>query len=140
MRDPVTIDPQLMSAVERYISSNDNDISSLVARFLHTFMTNSPYLEPYEVDNFILRNGRILAVWYIGCFSPLVLFKIFQNSAWEFYDIQNHEISDIRTNFLLRTLVVDSEPFQDVLRQSFLPTNDLERRYASNSFFRRVTN
>ena len=75
MRDPVTIDPQLMSAVERYISSHDNDVSSLVAMFLHTFMTNSPYLEPYEVDNFILRNGRILAVWYVKCYSLLVLFK-----------------------------------------------------------------
>lgn len=57
------IDPRIMSAIESYISTDTDQVQCLVAKFLHSFMTDSPYLESYEVDNFILRNGSILAAW-----------------------------------------------------------------------------
>lgn len=64
MVDPVIIDPRLMNALEYYMAINDDEVSSLVAKFLNLFLNDSPYLEPYEVDNFILRNGRFMATWY----------------------------------------------------------------------------
>jgi hypothetical protein len=37
-------------------------------------------------------------------------------SAWRFYDIDSQAISEIRTSFLLRLLVVDPQPFDTLLR------------------------
>ncbi|KAF8077923.1 hypothetical protein FPV67DRAFT_1403007 [Lyophyllum atratum] len=109
--DPLVIDHRLMEAIGHYMAANIEDITCLVAKFLYLFLTDSPYLEPYEVDNFILRNGRLLAT-----------------CAWQIYEIQSPELSGLRAHFLLRILVVDSEPFQDILETWFLPTSSWERR------------
>jgi hypothetical protein len=66
MVDPVIIDPRMMDALDRYMALNVDDVSCLIAKFLSLYLTESPYLEPYEVDNFILRNGRFLAFWYVA--------------------------------------------------------------------------
>lgn len=63
--DPIIIDPRLMNALEYYMAINDDEVSSLVAKFLNLFLNDSAFLEPYEVDNFILRNGRFMAAWYV---------------------------------------------------------------------------
>ncbi|KAF9464728.1 hypothetical protein BDZ94DRAFT_1255766 [Collybia nuda] len=109
--DPIIIDPRLMNALDFYMTIKDDEIASFVAKFLSLFVNDSPYLEPYEVDNFILRNGRHMAAW-----------------AWNFYHVQHHEISSIRTSFLLRTLVVDSQPFQEVLHGCFSSNKDWQQR------------
>ena len=54
-----------MNALERYVEANVEDITCFVAKFLNTFVTDVSLLEPYEVDNFILRNGRVLCAWYV---------------------------------------------------------------------------
>lgn len=61
--DPIVVDPGLTRAIELYLTISSDDISCVIAKFLHMFLTESPLLEPYEVDNFILRNGRLLSVW-----------------------------------------------------------------------------
>lgn len=61
--DPVIIDASLMNALESYVQANVEDISCFVAKFLNTFVMDAALLEPYEVDNFILRNGRVLCAW-----------------------------------------------------------------------------
>ena len=61
--DPIIIDLGLMDALDRYVQANIEDVSCLIAKFLNTFVTDSSLLEPYEVDNFILRNGRALSAW-----------------------------------------------------------------------------
>jgi hypothetical protein len=53
------------------------------------------------------------------------------HSAWQFYDIQRHEISAIRTTFLLRTVVVDSQPLQELLHDWLLPAGHWEFRSVS---------
>lgn len=52
-----------------------------------------------------------------------------ETSAWQFYEIQRHDISKIRTTFLLRILVVDSQPLQAVLNEWCLPSVSWEIRY-----------
>lgn len=49
-------------------------------------------------------------------------------SAWHFYDIQHPELSSIRTSFLLRVLVVDSQPFQAQMHELFEVQDSWERR------------
>ena len=59
--DPITVDEGMMNALERYINMNHNDVSRIIATFFNAFFTESPFMEAYEVDNFIVRNGKILA-------------------------------------------------------------------------------
>lgn len=51
----------MMNALERYINMNHNDVSRIIATFFNAFFTESPFMKAYEVDNFIVRNGKILA-------------------------------------------------------------------------------
>jgi hypothetical protein len=64
MSDPIIIDAKLMIALESYVGVNVDEVSCLIAKFLNLFVTDSHFLEPYEVDNFILRNGRAVSAWY----------------------------------------------------------------------------
>ncbi|KAF8894642.1 hypothetical protein BD779DRAFT_1502197 [Infundibulicybe gibba] len=121
MSDPIIVDPELMNALESYTATDVDDVSVLVAKFLNFFLTDSPYLEPFEIDNFILRNGGFLAT-----------------CAWQFYRIQRPEICNIRTSFLLRTLVVDSVPFQNILRDEFLQHEDWQRRLLAATCLSRI--
>ena len=73
MVDPVIIDPRMMDALDRYMALNVDDVSCLIAKFLSLYLMDSPYLEPYEVDNFILRNGRFLAFWYVVSYVNISL-------------------------------------------------------------------
>lgn len=50
-------------------------------------------------------------------------------SAWKFYGIQRDDIAAIRTHFLLRIMVVDSEPFQNLIDGGLNPDLHWERRY-----------
>ncbi|KAJ6630829.1 hypothetical protein B0H10DRAFT_1938967 [Mycena sp. CBHHK59/15] len=61
--DPIVIHPDLMNSLEHYLTARVEDVSCLIAKFLNTFLNDSPFLQSYEVDNFVLRNGRMLAQW-----------------------------------------------------------------------------
>lgn len=50
-------------------------------------------------------------------------------SAWKFYGIQRDEIAAIRSQFLLRVMVVDSDPFHNLVNSSLNPDLHWERRY-----------
>lgn len=65
--DPIIIEAELMTALESYIGANIEEVTCVIAKFLKMFVNDSPLLEPYEVDNFILRNGTVLCAWYVGC-------------------------------------------------------------------------
>lgn len=62
--DPTIIDAKIMAALELYLGSHVEEVSCLTAKFLYMFLTGSPFLEVFEADNFILRNGKVLASWY----------------------------------------------------------------------------
>lgn len=64
--DPIIIDSVLIHTLQHYIEANVEEVSCFIAKFLNTFVTDSSLLEPYEVDNFILRNGRVLCAWYVS--------------------------------------------------------------------------
>jgi hypothetical protein len=124
--DPIIMDVGLMNALERYVEANVEEITCFIAKFLNKFVTDASLLEPYEVDNFILRNGRFLCAWYV---FPLSFGNLLTSrSAWEVYDIQHNELSSVRSSFLLRILVVDSQPFQLLMEDLFQPGGSWERR------------
>lgn len=60
------IDAKIMASLELYLGSHLEDVSRLTAKFLNMFLTESPFLEGFEADNFILRNGKTLASWYVS--------------------------------------------------------------------------
>ncbi|PBK96908.1 hypothetical protein ARMGADRAFT_1010439 [Armillaria gallica] len=109
--DPIIVPSNFMAAINRYMNAEVDDVSCLIAKFFHMFLMRSPYLEPHEVDNFILKNGSMLC-----------------NCVWQLYGIRRPEISAFRAPFLLRTLVVDSQPFQNTLKKVFSAEGDWELR------------
>ncbi|KAJ7582678.1 hypothetical protein C8J56DRAFT_1167735 [Mycena floridula] len=112
--DPIIIDAALMQALDVYLAANVDEVSSLVLKFVNMFCTQSAFLEPHEVDNFILRNGAMLCKW-----------------AWHFYRVQRPEIEKTRTSMLLRVLVVDPQPLRSLLELSLRPDVDWELRLAT---------
>ncbi|PPR08077.1 hypothetical protein CVT24_010538 [Panaeolus cyanescens] len=96
--DPVFVQPKILEALQSYLDCNVEEVSCLLIHFFHAFLMESPFLEAFEVDNFILRNGKLIT-----------------SCVWKAYGIQRDEIALARTNLLLRSLLVDGEPFQDIL-------------------------
>ncbi|KAF9227889.1 hypothetical protein BS17DRAFT_410421 [Gyrodon lividus] len=111
--DPVIVDPSLMRVLDKYVTSGNEEIVCIVAKFLHSLMLHTSLLESYEIDNFVLRNGSTLC----AC-------------IWQFYTVQHHGISSIRISLLLRVLVVDVLPFRDLLTHAFRPSTNWESRLA----------
>ncbi|KAK0210802.1 hypothetical protein DFS33DRAFT_1251098 [Desarmillaria ectypa] len=109
--DPIIVPSNFMGAINRYMSADVDDVSCLIAKFFHMFLMCSPYFEPHEVDNFILKNGSMLC-----------------NCAWQLYGILRPEISALRASFFLRILVVDIQPFQHILKRVFSAEGDWELR------------
>ncbi|KAI6150742.1 hypothetical protein BKA82DRAFT_122595 [Pisolithus tinctorius] len=119
--DPIIIDQDLMFTLDEYFRCGNEEIAGLAAKFLHSFMMNSPYLETFEVDNFVLRNAKALCSW-----------------VWQLYGIQQPSVSSIRTSLLSRILVVDVVPFRELLAETFSPSSPWEPRFvlASSRLFR----
>ncbi|KAI6166988.1 hypothetical protein EDD17DRAFT_1752337 [Pisolithus thermaeus] len=104
-----------------YFRYGNKEIVGLAAKFLHSFMMNSPYLESFEVDNFILRNVKALCTW-----------------VWKLYDSQQSNVSSIRTALLLRILVVDVVPFRELLAETFSSSSPWEPRLVGASRLFRI--
>lgn len=119
--DPIIIDRDLMLTLDEYFRYNNEEIVGLAAKFLHSFMLNSPYLEAFEVDNFVLRNAKTLCTW-----------------VWQLYDNQQLNISTIRTALLLRILVVDVVPFRELLTETFTSSSPWETRLVGASRLFRI--
>ncbi|KAI6109011.1 hypothetical protein EV401DRAFT_1870641 [Pisolithus croceorrhizus] len=119
--DPIIIDRDLMFTLDEYFRCGNEEIVGLAAKFLHSFMMNSPYLETFEVDNFVLRNVKALCTW-----------------VWKLYDNQQSNISSIRTALLLRILVVDVVPFRELLAETFSSFSPWEPRLVGASRLFRI--
>ena len=61
--DPINLSTEFITVLGDYADANVDEISTLVARFFHLFATECPFLESYEIDNFILRNSTVLGSW-----------------------------------------------------------------------------
>ena len=118
--DPIFIHPKIMNALEQYIQSQVVDVTSYAAKFLEMFLTGSPYLESFEIDNFVLQNGKTIASWYVREYE--FAFVNFHCSAWATYNIQREDTATARTRLLLRSLLIDSEPLQGILSINMDPT------------------
>ncbi|CCM02372.1 uncharacterized protein FIBRA_04467 [Fibroporia radiculosa] len=109
--DPVIIDAKLMRALKMYVEAEIDEVSSLIAKFLNAFVNDAPFVESYEVDNFILRNMPTLCV-----------------CIWQFYGIQAPNLSIIRPALLLRVIVVDPHPFYKLLDDAISEQKQWELR------------
>lgn len=62
--EPIIIDTELISMLERYVAIKNEEISCIILKYLNLLLTTSSLLEPHEVDNVILRNSVALYNWY----------------------------------------------------------------------------
>ncbi|KZT67735.1 hypothetical protein DAEQUDRAFT_712938 [Daedalea quercina L-15889] len=111
MTDTVVINTLFMNLLSKYVDIDIEEISCLVARFLNAFVNEAPFIESFEVDNFILQNANVLST-----------------CAWQFYDVQQPDISSTRPALLLRVLVVDPNPLHALLDSAFATDNSWEIR------------
>ncbi|KAI0831397.1 hypothetical protein BC628DRAFT_1312212 [Trametes gibbosa] len=112
--DPIIVNSGLIDALRGYVETGIDEVTCLAAKFLDAFMHHAPFVESYEVDNFILRNGSSIC-----------------NCVWQFYAVQDAQISTIRTSLLLRSLVVDPQPFQALMQKLFEKGRNWEARQRS---------
>ncbi|KAI0093920.1 hypothetical protein BDY19DRAFT_989447 [Irpex rosettiformis] len=109
--DPVIVDTQIMVILSSLLKQNLDELSKLIIQFFYAFVFETPLVEAYEADNFILRNSATLT----AC-------------VWESYAIQLPELSLIRTSLLVRVLAIDAQPFQSLLEDLFRGHTDWESR------------
>jgi hypothetical protein len=81
--DPIVIHPEILNALDLYLQSKVEDVTCHVAKFLNMFLTESPFLEAFEIDNFILRNGKIIASWYVA------------DSSWSIFVLKFLQVSGL---------------------------------------------
>ncbi|TFY64018.1 hypothetical protein EVJ58_g2900 [Rhodofomes roseus] len=112
MTDTVVISTSFMDILNKYVETNIDDIACLAAKFLNAFVNDAPFIESFEVDNFILQNGNVLS----AC-------------AWRFYAVQRPDLSLTRPALLLRILVVDSNPLHALLDSAFSVDSPWETRF-----------
>lgn len=67
--EPISIDPAIMKSIELHLKTRSDDVTGIIAQFMHTFFTSSSFIETHEMDNFILKNERLLSIWQVT-FSP----------------------------------------------------------------------
>lgn len=132
--DPIFIHPKILGALALYIQSKVDNVTCYAAKFLDIFLTGSPFLESFEIDNFVLQNGRIIASWYAD--DNRLTFRIdFDYSAWATYNIQREDTATARTRLLLRSLLIDSEPLQEIFSTNMDPTTtSIKERWAIYPF------
>ncbi|RXW20753.1 hypothetical protein EST38_g5104 [Candolleomyces aberdarensis] len=119
--DPIVVHPGILHGISQYLRLDIPIITCYIAKFFSTFFNNSPLVASYEIDNFVLKNGLLLA-----------------ECAWRFYGTQRQEIAAIRSQFLLRVIVVDSEPFQNLVNSSLNPDLHWERRLVTVNRLSRI--
>lgn len=54
-----------MTAMTSLLEQELDEISLLVIQFLYAFVCEASLVEPYEADNFILRNSATFYAWYV---------------------------------------------------------------------------
>ncbi|KAF9454513.1 hypothetical protein P691DRAFT_770412 [Macrolepiota fuliginosa MF-IS2] len=122
LMEPVFIDPAIMKSIELHLKVQYEDVTSMIAKFLHTFFTSSSFIETHEMDNFVLKNERL-----------------FSKCAWQFYGVQRQEVVKLRTPILLRVLSVDPEEFQHLVEQMLSNHQEWEARvHSATRMFRIV--
>jgi hypothetical protein len=57
------VDTSFIAALGDYVNARQEEINVIVARFFYLFVKECSLLETHEVDNFILRNARVLSSW-----------------------------------------------------------------------------
>ncbi|KAI9509630.1 hypothetical protein F5148DRAFT_1367050 [Russula earlei] len=109
--DPIHADTGFIRALGDYVNTRQANISVIVAKFVYLFVKKCSLLETYEVDNFIFRNAGVLS-----------------SCVWSFCEMQSSQLSSICPNLLMRIVVVDSQPLEDLLQASLSSETRWETR------------
>jgi hypothetical protein len=57
----------ILQGIAQYLRLDEwQSVTCWIAKFLHMFFTASPLIPSYEVDNFIFKNGPLLAEWCVS--------------------------------------------------------------------------
>ena len=136
MSDPVIVDAKIMNAVKLYVDQHLDELSCMLAKFLNAFVSQSAFVESYEVDNFVLRNSATMSAWCVLSFQHHER-TLTKDSIWDFYAVQIPELSLIRAALFVRVMAVDQQPLISLL-QGCMRHNDWEIRYVHALSIRKI--
>lgn len=101
--DLLDIDMDMLDLLSYAATMGTTVTCVIVAKFLSTLISESSLLTADLVDQFVAINGHTLCV-----------------CAWHFYSqTQIQELNTVRIGFLLRLLIVDTTPFENILNETF---------------------
>ncbi|THH07445.1 hypothetical protein EW145_g3377 [Phellinidium pouzarii] len=108
-------DIDLVETLTRYIEEGTDALRCLIAKFLVNFLAEtSPLTSPQEIEPFVLSNSYSLT-----------------RCAWRLYDMHISEVNDLRMTLLLRVLVVDARPFEQLLQRYLDEEGPWEARFGA---------
>ncbi|KZV90247.1 hypothetical protein EXIGLDRAFT_720571 [Exidia glandulosa HHB12029] len=108
---PDPLDSDLIMDLVRYVTDGPESVAPYVATFFTCLLAEQTVLETQELAEIVILNGHSLST-----------------CVWHLYDIQLHSLSVMRMKFLLHVLVVDSQPFENILAEIFM-SPDWELRF-----------
>lgn len=65
VQDPIDFGSQFTSVLGQYALVEMEEVSALIAKFVHLVSTECGFIESYEADNWILRNASVLSEWCV---------------------------------------------------------------------------
>lgn len=111
--NPLAIDMDMLELLCFAAMEGTPETCLIVAKFLNALISEPNLLAANEVDQFVLINGH-------------TLFKC----VWHFYSqTQIPDLSNLRITFILRLLVVDPQPFINLLDDLLKDTSPWEQRF-----------
>ncbi|KAG8829946.1 hypothetical protein FRC17_005740 [Serendipita sp. 399] len=111
--DALSIDIDMLDLLSFAATEGTPETCVIAAKFLSTLVSESSLLGVDEVDQFVVINGHALC-----------------KCAWHFYSlIDIPELNLVRLKLLLRLLIVDVQPFMNILEEALLDTSLWESRF-----------
>lgn len=122
--DPLSIDMDMLDLLSTAAIEGTVETCVIIAKFLSTLVSkeSGDLLTDAEVDQFVMINGYTLC-----------------KCAWHFYSkTQIPELDSLRIKFLLRLLVVDTQPFENLLTEVLSENTAWEIRFEAISRIFRI--
>ncbi|KAG8776725.1 hypothetical protein FRC15_011792 [Serendipita sp. 397] len=111
--DPLSIDIDMLDLLSFAATEGTPETCVIAAKFLSTLVSESSLLGVDQVDQFVLINGHALC-----------------KCAWHFYSQTDIlELNAVRLKLLLRLLIVDVQPFSNLLAETLHNDSPWEIRF-----------
>jgi hypothetical protein len=109
---------EIVEPLARYTTVAPEAICGQVASFLTALVSPASPFESQVLNQFISLNSHPLAVWCVMRNSSSMDAKCDDVSTWRLYDAELARLATQRAALLLRIIMVDTKPLEDVIQSN----------------------